>query len=175
MQPQPLVIQGEADATRIDIAARVDGRVAQRPVERSDNVTAGQLLYLIDNPELIAKLREAQAGPSLASAQLANIQAARAPRWLPSARRRTSRAANLTLAQRTYDRVKELAGSGNAPLQRLDESTDSLQVAQRTLDQAKSSYDESVNGYTVEQRAIARANVVTAQASIDTIQAQPRP
>lgn len=74
VQPQPLVIQGEADATRIDIAARVDGRVAQRPVERSDNVTAGQLLYLIDNPELIAKLHEAQAGPSLASAQLANIQ-----------------------------------------------------------------------------------------------------
>ena len=29
VQPQPLIIQGEADATRIDIAARVDGRVGQ--------------------------------------------------------------------------------------------------------------------------------------------------
>jgi HlyD family secretion protein len=28
VQPQPLLVQGEADATRIDIAARVDGRVA---------------------------------------------------------------------------------------------------------------------------------------------------
>ena len=34
VQPQPLTIQGEADATRIDIAARVDGRVAKRPVSR---------------------------------------------------------------------------------------------------------------------------------------------
>ena len=32
VQPQPLLVQGEADATRIDIAARVDGRVAERPV-----------------------------------------------------------------------------------------------------------------------------------------------
>ena len=45
VQPQPLIIQGEADATRIDIAARVDGRVGQRPVERGDNVAAGQLLF----------------------------------------------------------------------------------------------------------------------------------
>ena len=61
VQPQPIVIQGEADATRIDIAARVDGRVAKRPVERGDNVAAGQLLYEIDNPELLTKLREAEA------------------------------------------------------------------------------------------------------------------
>lgn len=34
VQPQPLLVQGEADARRIDIAARVDGRVGARPVER---------------------------------------------------------------------------------------------------------------------------------------------
>ena len=33
-QPQPVLIQGEADATRIDIAARIDGKVGKRPVER---------------------------------------------------------------------------------------------------------------------------------------------
>jgi multidrug resistance efflux pump len=44
VQPQPLLVQGEADATRIDIAARVDGRVAKRPVERGDTVSAGQVL-----------------------------------------------------------------------------------------------------------------------------------
>src|SRR5712664_4004310 len=73
VQPQPLLVQGEADATRIDIAARVDGRVGQRPVERGQNVTAGQLLFEIDNPELITKWRQAQAGVDVAKAQLANI------------------------------------------------------------------------------------------------------
>ncbi len=57
-RPQPLIIQGEADATRVDIAARIDGRVGQRPVDRGQNVVAGQLLFEIDNPELVAKWRQ---------------------------------------------------------------------------------------------------------------------
>ena len=34
VRPQPLLVQGEVDATRFDIAARVDGRVAEIPVVR---------------------------------------------------------------------------------------------------------------------------------------------
>src|SRR5258707_10491232 len=56
-RPQPLIVQGEADATRIDIAARVDGRVGKRPVARGQNVTAGQLLFAIDNPALVTTWR----------------------------------------------------------------------------------------------------------------------
>src|ERR1700738_3496455 len=52
VQPQPLMVQGEADATRVDIAARVDGRVAERRVHRGENIAAGQILVTIDNPEL---------------------------------------------------------------------------------------------------------------------------
>ncbi len=53
VQPQPLLVQGEADARRIDIAARVDGRVAARPAERGASVAAGDVLVTIDNPELL--------------------------------------------------------------------------------------------------------------------------
>ena len=173
VQPQPLIIQGEADATRIDIAARVDGRVRTRPVSRGDNVTAGQLLYEIDNPELVTKLHEAEAAYAVAEAQLANIEAGTRAEVIAQRKAEVEAAtANLTLAQRTYDRIKELAGSGNAPIQRLDETTNSLQVAQRSLDQAKSAYEQAVNGYTAEERGIAKANVVKAKASIDTTQAQ---
>jgi HlyD family secretion protein len=31
VRPEPLLVQGEADATRFDIAARVDGRVGETP------------------------------------------------------------------------------------------------------------------------------------------------
>ncbi|SED79370.1 HlyD family secretion protein [Rhizobiales bacterium GAS191] len=173
VQPQPLIIQGEADATRIDIAARVDGKVAKRPVSRGDNVGAGQLLFEIDNPELVTKLREAEAGLAVASAQLANIEAGTRAEVIAQRKAAVETAsANLTLAQHTYDRVKELAGSGNAPIQRLDEVTDQLQVTQRSLDQAKAALLAAVNGYTAEERGIAHANVVKAQASIDTIKAQ---
>ena len=173
VQPQPLIIQGEADATRIDIAARVDGRVAKRPVERGDNVAAGQLLYEIDNPELVTKLKEAEAGLAVASAQLANVLVGTRVEVLAQRKAAVeSAAANLTLSQQTYDRIKELARTGNAPLQRLDEVTNSLQVAQRSLDEAKLADQEAVAGATPEERGIARANVLQAQATVDTIRAQ---
>src|SRR5262249_8872366 len=53
VRPQPLLVQGEVDATRYDIAARVDGRVGEVPVERGQNVAAGAVLVRIDNPETI--------------------------------------------------------------------------------------------------------------------------
>jgi HlyD family secretion protein len=172
-QPQPLLVQGEADATRIDIAARVDGRVGKRPVERGDNVTAGEVLYEIDNPELLTKLREAEASLAVASANLANIEAGtRAEDIAQRKAAEDSAAAQLTLAQQTYGRVKELAGNGNAPLQRLDEATNSLKTAQSAVEQAKFAYDEAVAGPTKEQRDIARANVAEAQASVNSIRAQ---
>src|SRR5260370_14040690 len=56
VQPQPLLVQRAADATRIDISARVDGRVAQRPVDRAQNLTASHILVTIDNPALLTTL-----------------------------------------------------------------------------------------------------------------------
>ena len=68
-------MQGEVDATRLDIAARVDGRVADIPVARGQNVAAGAVLVRIDNPETIAKNEQALAAKVVAEAQLANINA----------------------------------------------------------------------------------------------------
>ena len=65
-RPVPLMIQGEADSTRIDIAARVDGRIAKIPVERGQDIQAGTVLLQIDNPELVAKLAEAVAAKGVA-------------------------------------------------------------------------------------------------------------
>jgi len=171
-QPQPLLVQGEADATRIDIAARVEGRVAKRPVERGDNVAAGQVLYEIENPELIAKLHEAEAALAVASANLANVEAGtRAEDIAQRKSAEESADAQLTLAKATYDRIRQLAQSGNAPIQKLDEETNALRTAQSAADQAKYSYEEAVAGPTKEQREIARTNVAEARASIDSIRA----
>ena len=44
VRPQPLLVQGEVESTRIDIAARVSGRLAKISVVRGQNVAAGALL-----------------------------------------------------------------------------------------------------------------------------------
>ena len=74
LRGEPLLVQGEVDATRLDIAARVDGRVAEIPVERGQNVAAGAVLVKIDNPETLAKNEQALAAKIVAEAQLANVK-----------------------------------------------------------------------------------------------------
>ncbi len=72
-RPEPLLVQGEVESTRTDIAARVSGRLLQIPVRRGEDVAAGTTLLVIDNPELVAQLHEAEAEKLVADAELARI------------------------------------------------------------------------------------------------------
>src|SRR5215813_12127869 len=171
VQPQPLLVQGEVDATRFDIAARVDGRVAERPVGRGQDVAANAVLVKIDNPETIAKHEQAVAAKIGADAQLANINAGTRVEVIAAKKAALERAqASVVVAQKTYDRVSQLAERGNAPIARLDQVTDALHESQRAVDQARSAHEQAVNGYTAEERQIAAANVGKALADIKAVQ-----
>src|SRR6516165_3724819 len=171
VRPQPLLVQGEVDATRLDIAARVDGRVAEIPVERGQDVAAGAVLVKIDNPETLAKNEQALAAKIVAEAQLANVNVGTRAEVIAARKAELERAqASVVLAQKTYDRVSQLAEHGNAPIARLDQATDSLHEAQRNVDQAKAAYEQAVNGHTKEEHEIAEAAVKKARADIAAVQ-----
>jgi HlyD family secretion protein len=168
---EPLLVQGEVDATRLDIAARVDGRVAEIPVARGENVAAGAVLVRIDNPETLAKHEQALAAKVVAEAQLANIKAGTRAEVIAARKAAHERAqAGAILAKKTHDRVSQLAEHGNAPQARLDQATDALHESDRAVDQARSAYEQAVNGYTREEREIAVANVQKAVADIKAVQ-----
>src|SRR6201995_2221336 len=171
LRPEPLLVQGEADATRFDIAARVDGRVKEIPVERGQNVPANAVLVKIDNPETVAKLEQMKAALAVAEAQLANVLAGTRAEVIAARKADMERAqAALVLAQKTFDRTHTLTEQGNAPQARLDQVTDTLHETERAVDQATSAYQQAVNGYTKEERAIAKANVEKADADIQGVQ-----
>jgi len=171
LRPEPLLVQGEVDATRLDIAARVDGKVQAIPVERGQNVAAGAVLVRIDNPETLAKHAQMVAAKAVAEAQLANILVGTRAEVIAARKAALERAeAAQVLARKTFDRTQTLTAQGNAPQARLDQATDALHESERAVDQAKSAYDQAVNGYTTEERQIAKANVEKANADIDTVQ-----
>jgi HlyD family secretion protein len=171
VRPQPLLVQGEVDATRYDIAARVDGRVGEVPVERGQNVAEGAVLVRIDNPETIAQNQQSLAAKIVTEAQLANVNVGTRPEVIAQRKAELERAqASVVLAQKTYDRISQLAQHGNAPIAQLDQATDSLHESQRAVDQAQSAYDQAVNGYTKEEHEIAEANVGKAIADIKAVQ-----
>ena len=173
VQPQPLLIQGEADGTRIDIAARVDGRVAERPIDRGQNATAGQVLVTIDNPELLTRLKEAEAARAVALADLKRIEVGTRAEVIDARRAALAAAeAHARLAEQTYNRTRQLTTRDFASVQKLDEATATLDVARRSQQQAKLALDEAIAGYTAEERDVARAAVVKAEAAITTLRAE---
>jgi HlyD family secretion protein len=171
LRPEPLLVQGEVDATRLDIAARVDGRVREIPVERGQNVPAGAVLVRIDNPETLAKHEQMRAARAVAEAQLANVLVGTRVEVIAARKAEMERVqAAKVLAQKTFDRTRTLTEQGNAPQARLDQATDALHESERAVDQAKSAYEQAVNGYTREERAIARTSVEKANADIQSVQ-----
>jgi len=107
----------------------------------------------------------------VADAQLANIKAGTRAEVIAARKAALERAqASVVLAQKTFDRTSQLAEHGNAPQARLDQATDALHESQRATDQAKSAYEQAVNGYTAEERQISASNVQKAVADIAAVQ-----
>lgn len=169
---EPLIIQGEVQCRTFDMAARVDGRVAQIAVSRSENVKQGVPLIQIDNPELVAKYRQSEADLAVAEAELARVKAGFRAETIAVRKAQTERAAaDLTLAQQTYERKRQLTATHDVPQADLDKATAELAVAERGLEQARFAYNEAVAGYTREDLGIAQAKVETAKAGVQTLKA----
>jgi HlyD family secretion protein len=171
-RPEPLLVQGEVESTRIDMAARVSGRLLKTSVARGEDVAAGANLLTIDNPELVAEFRQAEAELAVANAELARINVGTRPEIIAERKAEIDRAeAEVTYAQKTFERTRELAANRNAPQSKLDQDQDALTTAQKRLEQAKLAFQEAVTGFTLEEHKIAEANVVQAQAKTETIKA----
>ena len=171
MRGQPLLVQGEVDATRFDIAARVDGRVGEIPVARGQNVAANAVLVRIDNPETIAKHEQALAAKIVADAQLANINVGTRAGGHRGAQGRARAGAGGCRAGAEDLRPRPASWPSTAMRRRRGSTRRPIACtrAERAVDQAKSAYEQAVNGYTHEEHEIAVANVGKALADIKAV------
>ena len=161
LKPPPQVIQGEADATQVQVASKIFARVAKVHVKKGDFVRKGQLLVTLDSPEIRAKMSQASAARRVAGAlrdkayhgtrkeeinsALSNLQKARAAE---------------DLAQKTLRRIDKLHADGVVPAQKRDEAEAQWLSANKAAEAAKSMYEMAVNGVRAEDKA-----AVSAQAS----------
>ena len=129
------------------------------PVHRGETSPQGQVLVTIDNPELLTRLKEAEAARAVATADLKRIEVGTRAEVVAARRAALASAeASARLAEQTYDRTKQLTARDFASVQKLDEATATLDVARRSQQQAKLALDEAIAGYTVEERGVAQAS-----------------
>ena len=169
-RPQPLVIQGEVEATRVDLAARVSGRVAKSPVDLGDRVSAGDVVVELDSPQLRASLATSKA--TLAVAQTNRELAFSVRQETIDARRAELQKAeaDVALAQKTYDRTRQLLEQSFASQQVLDQAANTLDAAARARDAASATLQLAEQGNSPEQKAVSVAQVDQAAAAVAEIE-----
>ena len=124
----PLYIQGTVECTTYKASSKVPGRIEEMKVEEGQHVTKGELLYTLSTPELNAKLQQAEAVKSAASAMDQKaLTGARIQQKEAALNLWEKAQAGLLLAQKTFDRVNNLYEQGVVPAQKLDEARANLQ------------------------------------------------
>ena len=73
-EPVPEVIQGEAEATEVRISGKVPGRIEKFLVDEGDRVKKGDTVAILDSPEVLAKLSQAQAALEVARKSYERVQ-----------------------------------------------------------------------------------------------------
>lgn len=163
-------LEGQADVTEYRVSSKVPGRIKRFYVEEGQYVHAGDTLAVLEAPEVAAKLQQAEAAESAAAAQSQKADNGARQEQIQGAFDMWQKAkVGVTIAQKSWVRVKRLADEGVLPAQKLDEVTAQRDAAIATEKAAKSQYDMAVNGARIEDKEAARALVHQAQGAIKEV------
>ena len=168
---EPTIIQGTVECTTYKASSKIAGRIEEMKVEQGDHVTKGQLLYVLSSPELDAKLRQAEAVKSAATALDQKALAGARVQQIEAALNMWQKAqAGKELAQKTYDRVKALYDKGVVPEQKFDEADANYRAMVATEMAAKAQYDLAVAGASKEDKDAAAAQVQQAEGVVSEVE-----
>ena len=168
---EPTIIQGTVECTTYKASSKIAGRIEEMKVEQGDHVTKGQLLYVLSTPELDAKLRQAEAVKSAATALDQKALAGARVQQIEAALNMWQKAqAGKELAQKTYDRVKALYDTGVVPEQKFDEADANYRAMVATEMAAKAQYDLAVAGASKEDKDAAAAQVQQAEGVVSEVE-----
>lgn len=124
---QTIVASGHVETPyRVEIGSQITGAVEDVLVEEGQAVQKGQPLVTLESGELRASLVLAQGAVAQAEARLRQMRELTVP-W---ARQALSQAQAVVLnAQKTHERISELARTGSATRQALDDAVKALDIA----------------------------------------------
>ncbi|MCG8474483.1 MAG: efflux RND transporter periplasmic adaptor subunit [Cytophagales bacterium] len=171
MSSDPVFLQGEVEATHVKVASKLVGRMQELYVKEGARVKKGQVMAYIESPEVEAKLLQAKAAKKAAEAQMDKAENGARIEQIRAAKNLWQKAkAGLELAEKTYQRVKNLYKEGVLPAQKMDEAEAKLQAVKHTVEMAKSQYDLARTGARKEDKKAANALVERASGAITEVE-----
>jgi len=171
MQPQPQYIQGEVEAFKINVSAKIPGRVEEMLCREGQAVKKDDVLAVLDSPQLQAKKSQATAAQAAAGAQRDKAEKGAREEQIRMAQNQWLQAqAGAELAEKSFGRVQRLFEDGVAPAQRRDEVEAQRNMALKLEATAKAQYDMAMNGTREEDKAAAAALVDQASGAVAEVE-----
>jgi len=167
---------GRIEATEIDIAAKIPGRIREILVREGDFVTSGQVLVRMNTDQLEARRRQAEAELQRA---LISVDAAKSLVAQRDAERKAAtaviaqREAEFDAASRRLERSQQLVRTNTVSQQVLDDDRATAQGASAAINvaQAQLAASEAALNTAKAQIVDSEAAVDAARAAIETIKA----
>lgn len=164
------LITGEAEATEYRVSGKVPGRIAAYRYEEGDTVRKGDVVVLLNSPEVDAKMAQAKAAKRAAQALSDKAQNGAQKQQIEGAYQLYQKAqAAEEVYRKTYERVKGLHNDEVVSGQKLDEVEAQYKAACATTRAAKSQYDMALAGARSEDKAAAAAQVARVDGMIEEV------
>jgi HlyD family secretion protein len=169
-KPQKIILQGDVEAREYRISSKVPGRISQFLAEEGDTVSKGQLVVLIDSPEVQAKVKQANAGSMAANAQNQKANQSARSELVQGAYEMWQKArVGSDIALKSYTRIQNLYNQEVVSAQKRDEVKAQYDAALATEKAAKSQYDMAIHGAQKEDRVMAMAQVEVANSNVTEV------
>ena len=164
-------MQGEVEAKQVKIASKIPGRISEIAVKKGQKVRQGDFIFSIDSPEIDAKLADATAAHSAASAQSRKAQSGAQAEDITAAYSVYVKAeAAAQFGEKTFTRIQNLFNEGVVPEQQRDEAETKMKAARETANAAKALWQKAEKGAREEDKDAASALVRRADAAIQEVQ-----
>jgi multidrug resistance efflux pump len=160
--PADLVLTGVVTTNDLIVSSQVSGRVGRLMVGEGDSVAINQVIATLEPGELQA---DRAFYARSAEAVAAQVEASRAELAAAVAQDSEARA-NLTNAQRQFDRQQTLLAAGGVTEQELDASRTSLTVARARVEAAERQVANRQSALSASQQQQAAATAQTTKANV---------
>ena len=162
---QGITATGTIEVTKTDITSKVGGYLVELKIREGDAVNKGNLVAVIDRPDLKAQLWRDEAALSKARAQLRDLeQGARSQELQEAAANLAAAKSQAVKAQSDFNRYSTLFREGAISTQQLDASRSAHEVAANALTAAQSRYSLLLSGNRPETIVAQRLEVERSEA-----------
>lgn len=171
LRPEPEILQGEVAASEYRVGNKVPGRMETIFVEEGQRVSVGDTLAYVSSPEVDAKMMQAQAARSAATAQSVKARNGARQQQIESAHEMWQKAqVGVDIAKKSFDRVQALYEKNVVSAQKRDEVEAQYKAAVATANAAKQQYDLAMEGAQNEDKLAAQALVAQASGAVSEVQ-----